>query len=98
MSDDEPPKAPLFLSDAEMQRQATNVAWRKGNTDLSGSIFQIPRSTADFPRIFQHAVKREPAKVLPFSYKSVVKMGFKPRVMIPADDDDKDPLYAPRTP
>lgn len=90
---------PLFLSDAEMENQARVVTWRGGVTDVSGSIFQTPRSTVDFPRIFNITTKREAPKVLPFSYKTVLKTGAKPKIAIPEENDERDdPPYAPRTP
>ena len=70
---EERPNVPLFLSDAEMENQARVLTWRGGVTDVSGSIFQTPRSTVDFPRIFNIIAKREAPKTLPFSYKTVLK-------------------------
>ena len=88
---------PLFLTESELQKQATIIGWRSGNRDISGSIFRTPRSSVEFPNVFQNVVKREPVRQLPFSYRGPrITTNLKPKIAIPADDDD--PPYAPKTP
>jgi hypothetical protein len=95
MAEKTPP--PLFLTEAELQKQTSVLGWRSGNKDISGSIFRTPRSSVEFPNVFQNVVKREPVRQLPFSYRSQRNtVQPKPKIAIPPDDDD--PPYAPKTP
>ena len=97
---------PLFLSDTELKNQGNPYAWRKGVADTTSNIFRTPRSTPDFPRIFQNVPKRVqvPTKALPFSYKAFQKVAKpekgepekgepeKSTINVPADEE---PAYAP---
>jgi hypothetical protein len=95
---EEPPKVALFLSDAEIQEQGKILVWRRGLTDVSGSIFHKIRPTVNFPTIFNHSLKERNSKVLPFMYKTALKKytDVKPKIVIP--NDNHDPPYAPVTP
>jgi len=101
---------PLFLSDTELKNQGNPYAWRKGVADTTSNIFRTPRSTPDFPRIFQNVPKRVqvPTKALPFSYKAFHKTAKpagepekgepeKPTTTVPVDEEpaDEEPAYAP---
>lgn len=106
---DSPAPLPLFLSDTELKNQGNPYAWRKGVADTTSNIFRTPRSTPDFPRIFQNVPKRVqvPTKALPFSYKAFQKVAKpeaepekgepeKPTITVPAETEE--PAYAPTTP
>ena len=73
---DSPAPLPLFLSETELKNQGNPYAWRKGVADTTSNIFRTPRSTPEFPRIFQNVPKRVqvPTKALPFTYKAFHKM------------------------
>ena len=90
---------PLFLTETELNNQGNPYAWRKGVADTTSNIFRTPRSTPEFPRIFQNAPKRAPMKALPFTYKAFqkkVETEVKPTITIPVDTEE--PAYAPTTP
>lgn len=92
--------APLFLTEAQLQTSATAASdWRNGTKASSGSIFRTPRTNTEFPNVFQHSVKREVVKQLPFAYKPTKPTRptqAKPKIVIP--EDEEEPAYAPKTP
>jgi len=90
---------PLFLTEAQLQTSTPAADWRNGTKASSGSIFRTPRTNTEFPNVFQHSVKREVVKQLPFAYKPAKPTKptqAKPKIAIP--EDEEEPAYAPKTP